>query len=61
MKTWQDESKNINIIMSPIEYERIFAALEDHGCEYYNKYDILNTILDQMEKFDEQKYDTNNL
>lgn len=61
MKIWQDESENINITISFMEYKRIFTALEDHECEYYNKHDTLNTILAQMEKFNEQKYDTNDL
>lgn len=50
-----EDTENVIITVSPLEYKRLYQIIEDYSCEYGTKGDIIFNMLETMEKVNPEK------
>ena len=46
-----ENTEEIIITVSPLEYKRLYEIIEDHACEYGSNGDMIFNMLETMEEF----------
>lgn len=47
------DTDDIIILVSPLEYKRLYEIIEDYACEYGTKEDMIFDMLDAMNRFNQ--------